>query len=45
MQDNTEMIDRDENWDICLFQEGQKIKELNLVLNPGLNPFKELQLL
>ena len=38
------MIDKHENLNICLFQEGQKIKELNLVLNPGLNPFKELQL-
>ena len=44
MQDNTEMIDGHENWNICLFKEAQKIKELNLALNPGLNPFKELQL-
>ena len=44
VQDNTEIIDRHRNWNILLFKEALKIKELNPILNSGLKASKELQL-
>ena len=44
VQDNTEIIDRHKNWNILLFKEALKIKELNPILNSGLKASKELQL-
>ena len=41
---DTEIIDRHKNWNILLFKEARKIKELNPILNSGLNASKELQL-
>ena len=39
VQDNTEIIDRHKNWNILLFKEALKIKELNPILNSGLKSF------
>ena len=44
VQDNTEITDRHKNWNILLFKEALKIKELNPILNSGLKASKELQL-
>ena len=44
VEDNAETIDKHENWDISLFKEARKIKELNTILNSGLKASKELQL-
>ena len=44
VQDNTEIIDRHKNWNILLFKEALKIKELNPILSSGLKASKELQL-
>ena len=44
VQDNIEIIDRHKNWNIILFKEALKIKELNPVFNSGLKALKELQL-
>ena len=44
VQDNTEIIDRHKNWNILLFKEALKIKELNPILNSGLKASKELEL-
>ena len=38
------MIDRHKNWNILLFKDVLKIKELNPILNSGLKATKELQL-
>ena len=35
VRDNTEIIDRHKNWNILLFKEALKIKELNPILNSG----------
>ena len=42
VQDNTETIDRHKNWNILLFKEALKHKELNPILNSGLKASKEL---
>ena len=44
VQDNTEIIDRHRNWNIVLFKEALKIKELNPILSSGLKASQELQL-
>ena len=44
VQDNIEIIDRHRNWNILLFKEALKIKELNPILNSGLKASKEFQL-
>ena len=45
VQDNTEVINRHRNWNILLFKEALKIKDLNLILNFGLKTSaSELQL-
>ena len=44
VQDNTEIIGKHKNWNILLFKEVLKIKELNPILNSGLKASKELQL-
>ena len=44
VQDKTEIINRHRNWNIILFKEALKIKELNPILNSGLKASKELQL-
>ena len=44
VQDDTEITDRHKNWNILLFKEALKIKELDPILNSGLKAFKELQL-
>ena len=44
VQDNTTIIDRHRNWNILLFKEALKIKQLNPILNSGLKASKELQL-
>ena len=44
VQDNTEIIDKHKNWNILLFKEVLKTKELNPILNSGLKASKELQL-
>ena len=44
VQNNTTIIDRHNNWNILLFKEALKIKELKPCLNSGLKASKELQL-
>ena len=44
VQGDTEITDRHKNWNILLFKEALKIKELDPILNSGLKAFKELQL-
>ena len=44
VQDSTEIIDRRKNWNILLFKEALKIKELKPTFNSGLKESKELQL-
>ena len=44
VQNNTTIIDRHNNWNILLFKEALKIKELKPCLNSGLKAPKELQL-
>ena len=44
VQDNTEISDGQENWNILLFKEALKTKKLNPILNSGLKAYKELQL-
>ena len=44
VQNNTEIVDRHENWNILLFKEALKLKELKPILNSGLKASKELQL-
>ena len=44
VQNNTTIIDRHNNWNILLFREALKIKELKSCLNSGLKASKELQL-
>ena len=44
VQDNTEITDRHKNWNIILFKEALKIKELNPILNCGLKASKEFYL-
>ena len=42
VQDNTKIIYKHKNWNILLFKEKLKIKELNPILNSGLKASKEL---
>ena len=44
VQNNTTIIDRHNNWNILIFKEALKIKELKPCLNSGLKASKELQL-
>ena len=44
VQNNTEIVDRHKNWNILLFKEALKLKELKPILNSGLKASKELQL-
>ena len=44
VQHNTEIIDRNRNWNDLLLKEALKIKELNPILNSGLKACKALQL-
>ena len=41
---NTRIIDRHKNWNILLFKEAIKMKEIKPTLNTGLKASKELQL-
>ena len=42
MQNNAEMTDRHKNWNILLFKEALKIKELNPIFNSGMKASKKL---
>ena len=44
VQMNTRIIDRHKNWNVLLFKEAIKIKEIKPTLNTGLKASKELQL-
>ena len=44
VQMNTQIIDHHKNWNILLFKEAIKIKEIKPSLNIGLKASKELQL-
>ena len=44
VQNNTEIVDRHKKWNILLFKEALKLKELKAILNSGLKASKELQL-
>ena len=44
VQMNTQIIDRNKNWNILFFKEAIKIKEIKPSLNIGLKASKELQL-
>ena len=44
VQDDAKIIDKHKNWNIILFHEALKIRELNPILNSGLKAPKELQL-
>ena len=44
IQDNTEITEWYKNWNILLFREVLKTKELNPILSSGLKTSKELQL-
>ena len=44
VQMSTRIIDRHKNWNILLFKEAIKIKEIKPTLNTGLKASKELQL-
>ena len=44
VQMNTQIIDRHKDWNILLFKEAIKIKEVKPSLNIGLKASKELQL-
>ena len=44
VQMNTQIIDHRKNWNILLFKEAIKIKEIKPTLNTGLKASKELQL-
>ena len=43
VQMNTQVTDRHKNWNILLFKEAIKIKEIKASLNIGLKASKELQ--
>ena len=42
MQNNAEMTDRHKNWNILLFKDALKIKELNPIFNSGMKASKKL---
>ena len=44
VQMNIRVIDRHKNWNVLLFKEAIKIKEIKPTLNTGLEASKELQL-
>ena len=44
LQINSRIIDRHKNWNVLLFKEAIKIKEIKPTLNTGLKASKELQL-
>ena len=44
VQMNTQLIDRHKTWNVLLFKEAIKVKEIKLTLNTGLKASKELQL-
>ena len=44
VQMNTRIIDHHKNWNVLLFKEAMKIKEIKPTLNTGLKASKELQL-
>ena len=44
VQTNTQLIDRHKTWNVLLFKEAIKVKEIKLTLNTGLKASKELQL-
>ena len=44
VRDNTNIIDRDDNWNLLLYKEAYHIKRLTPFLNNGLKASRELRL-